>query len=470
MPQTQVRQKPLPITWKSSNKPGSPRILGINPWIYDFAAYNVWSRPAGLLTCLEMLWRAGCHTALMDLMDKELSDEPWPAVKPSGNGHYPKVGLPKPFLLRQVPRQYSRYGIAIQRAEQALLDLHPKPDLILITSLMTYWYPGIISAIEMVRRILPAAHICLGGIYASLCFEHALKLGADSVISGPMERPDNWARIWGILGKPPPHLPENAGMIQDTSHYQRPDFSIIITSRGCPFKCSYCASPRLYPCFCQARPQWVIAHIKAEYGRGVRDFCFYDDALLVNPEKVLYPVLEFIIGSGYSLRLHAPNALHVKYLTPESCTLLKKAGLVTVRLGLETINFTDRRDSKLTDMEWRQGISNLLQAGFSTNELAIYVLAGMPGQKDRDIELTMRACLSMGIRPELNHYSPIPGTPLFSRALEESDYPLQEPLWHNNSLWPCVKGGFSWEKQKHWKELKLKLAGHGRRKSFAPGR
>ncbi len=446
-----MRQKQPPITWKSSGRASSPRILGVNPWIYDFAAYNVWSRPAGLLACLDMLSRSGCDTALIDLMDKGLSGPDWPAARKTGKGRYPKVGLPRPFVLKEVPRQFSRYGLQRHKAASALAELDPRPDLVLVTSLMTYWYPGIVSVIKLIREIMPGVDICLGGIYATLCFDHACKIGADLVVSGPLERPDNWSAVWRFMGKNPPPLPEHAGMFPDTSYYHDPDFSILMCSRGCPFQCPYCASSRLYPDFRQADPALIKSQIKTEYERGIRDFCFYDDALLVNPENLLYPVLEYIINNNYVLRLHAPNALHVKYLSSRTCTLLKQAGMTTVRLGLETTDFNNRRDAKLLREEWHRGISNLFQAGFAREDMAIYVLAGLPDQSDKEVEDTLLECLHMGIRPELNYYSPIPGTLLFERAGQVSNYPLDDPLFHNNSIWPCIRGGFSWDEQKRWK-------------------
>lgn len=448
-----MRLKQPLIIWKSSGKTDSPRVLGVNPWIYDFAAYNVWSRPAGLLTCLDMLYRAGCQTALLDLMDKQLSNSDWPEIKNTGKGHYPKISLPRPSVLRNVPRRFSRYGLHRQKALEALSELYPKPDLVLVTSLMTYWYPGVVAVIRMIREIIPQARICLGGIYATLCFDHALESGADLVVSGPLELPENWSRVWDLMGKTPPPLPRNAGMIPDTSFYQEPDFSILMCSRGCPFKCPYCASSKLYPDFRQADPLIITSHIKAEYERGIRDFCFYDDALLVNPKNLLYPVLEYIIENDYYIRLHAPNALHIRYLTPKVCALLKKAGLTTVRLGLETSDFKNRCDAKLCFEEWQKGVSNLLEAGFVRQDIVVYVLAGMPGQTEKEVEATVRECLKMGLRPELNYYSPIPETPLFEKALEVSKYPLEEPLFQNNSIWPCVQGGFSWDEQKRWKKM-----------------
>ena len=427
--------------------------MGINPWVYDFAAYNLWSRPAGLLACLDMLARCGAGTALMDCMDRTWQDQSWPAAGTTGTGRYPRTALPSPGVLADVPRQYSRYGLPGNRVEQALARLDPPPDLILITSIMTYWYPGIVAAVRMLRRIWPGVPVCLGGVYATLCREHALKLDVDLVISGPLEDKDNWRKVWSLLGSTAPAVPRNAGVALDTSYYAQSPFSVIMGSRGCPFRCSYCAGYRLYPGFRQADTGLVFEHIRSEYARGIRDFAFYDDALLVEQENMVIPLLERIISSGLEIRLHTPNALHVRYLSPELCRLLYRAGLYTIRLGLETGVFGSRPDRKLRADEWSQGMHNLLQAGFKKEQMAAYVLFGLPGQGDEEVLQSIREVHRWGIRPELTQYSPVPGSQMFEEAKKHAWLDLDDPLAHNNSIWPCIPGGFTWESRNKWNDL-----------------
>ena len=63
-----------------------------------------------------------------------------------------------------------------------------RPDLILVTSMMTYWYPGVQETIKILRQHWPDVPLVLGGIYATLCHEHArLTSGADLVFKGPVE-------------------------------------------------------------------------------------------------------------------------------------------------------------------------------------------------------------------------------------------------------------------------------------------
>ena len=442
------------ITWTScSDGSGdAPRVLGLNPWIHDFAAYGLWSRPAGLLAGLHMLRAAGANVALMDCLDRAWSPESWPRAHPTGKGPYLKNPLPKPAVLQDVPRRYSRYGHHPDTVRQALQSLSPVPDLVLVTTVMTYWYPGAAEAIGMVREIWPRVPVVLGGVYATLCPEHAAGLGADLVLPGRMEEPQVWERIWGLLGGGVPHLPEAAGLELALDLYGSPAFSIILGSRGCPFRCAYCASGSLHPGFRQARAEDVLAAVEREYARGVRDFAFYDDALLVLPQTWLWPLLDWFEGKG--ARLHTPNAMHVRYLTSEVCARLRRAGFRTVRLGLETEDFDRRRDVKLSREQWEAGMAALRGAGFGEGEVAAYILFGLPDQDGAEVERTIALARSRGVRPELAHFTPIPSSSLFDRACEVSPWPLRrEPLCQNNSIWPCVPGGYSPQQARRWREL-----------------
>jgi radical SAM superfamily enzyme YgiQ (UPF0313 family) len=424
----------------------------VNPWIHDFAAYNLWSRPAGLLAALHMLRAGGAQVALMDCLERTWSDVPWPRPQATGRGHYPKTVLPTPVVLRGVPRRYGRYGLDPGAVRGALEHLSPPPDLILITTIMTYWYPGAAEAIAMVGSLWPGVPVALGGIYASLCPEHARGLGADLVLRGRLEDPANWASLWGLMGLTAPSLPAGAGFELAQDLYAEPDFSIILGSRGCPFHCPYCASRSLHPAFLQADPGRLLPAIEREYARGVRDFAFYDDALLVRPDTWLWPLLDWF--EGKEARLHTPNAMHARYLTPEVCGRLKRAGVQTVRLGLETEDFEHRLDTKLSREQWEAGIAALCEAGFGHGQVGAYILFGLPDQDMTGVTRTIAMARSCGVRPELAYFTPIPASPLFKRACEVSPYPLQsEPLCQNNSIWPCVEGGYSWEQARYWHDL-----------------
>ena len=85
-----------------------PKFLLINPWIYDFSAVNMWSRPLGLLRVAEYLSRFDADLHFIDCMDVVKRKRKY------GTGQYPRQVVDKPEILKSVPRHYARYGIDIE--------------------------------------------------------------------------------------------------------------------------------------------------------------------------------------------------------------------------------------------------------------------------------------------------------------------------------------------------------------------
>lgn len=427
--------------------------MGINPWIYDFAAFNLWSRPVGLLSCLDMLRRAGASVTLLDCLEPPGPDTAWPPARSDATGHYPKARLPKPDALRSIPRNWSRYGLHPDQVAHILQCSEP-PDAVLISCVMTYWYPGVTAMVQLLRRIWPRTPIILGGIYATLCPQHADSQEADVVFHGPLERRDNWNGFWRFLGSDPPPIPKNAGLELALDMYARPGFSVLLGSRGCPHACPYCASKQLFRGYVHQSASGLTRIVAQESGRGIQNFAFYDDALLANANDWLAPWMNTQAQSKVPIHLHTPNAVHVRYLTPALCRQMRRAGFRTIRLGLETSAFDSRMDKKVSADQWSAAMDALFGAGFSADQIGAYVLFGLPKQDMDEVRESIRFVRSFGLRPHLALYSPIPGTPLFEQACDTSPYPLQEePLFHNPSLWPCVPGGFSWQGRGQWRRL-----------------
>ncbi len=442
------------IIWLYSNKKNSPYILGINPWIYDFAAFNLWSRPLGLIVLLSYLYRSGANVALLDCMYKMWQDVSWPKSQVYGTSHYPRVYLPKPYFFKDIPRRFARYGLPLELVKKALKALNPPPDLVLVTSIMTYWYPGVVVILNLIKEIWPKVPVIVGGIYATLCFEHAQKMLDAYILKGPVEIDENQKLLSNKLGLDLNFKNSFDLSIQADLYLETP-FAVLMLNRGCPFGCDYCASKELFPKFLIRSYEDVFREFEFLYKRGIRNFAFYDDALLVNWQNSIGPFLEMILKKGIKdVNFHVPNGLHVRFLSKEVCELLKRAGFKTIRLGLETVNFKNRWDKKLTYEEWDIGVKNLISAGFKKDQLGAYILFGLPEQEEKEVVEAINFVKRYGIRPHLAYYSPIPKTKLFEVAKKVSFYPLEEePLTHNRSIWPCYKRGFSWEERSKWRSL-----------------
>lgn len=442
-------------------KPDKPHILLINPWITDFAAYDFWAKPLGLLTLAGILRKHEFHVSYLDCLDRFHPNAPAsdPAAR-NGRGPYLKTRISKPDIFKDVLRHYCRYGIKPEWFREDLSALK-RPDLILVTSLMTYWYPGVQETIRVVREAFPGVPVVLGGIYATLCQDHAAGFsGADRVFPGAGEE-----AILGLVEQETGFSASYRFDPTDLNTYPYPAFDLqrrinyvpVLTSRGCPFRCAYCASHRLYSGWKRREVTSVLEEIDFWYrAHRVREFVLYDDALLVDAEKHAIPLFEAIVRTGIDINLHLPNAVHVRAITDDIAKLMFHTGFKTIRLGLETTDFSNRQslDAKVTAAEFARAVSLLKNAGFRKDQVGAYLLAGLPGQSLSAIEDSIRTVNASGITPVPAYYSPIPGTELFPAAAAVSRYPLEEdPLYTNNAVWPCQPEGFSWENLSFLKKL-----------------
>ena len=431
-----------------------PHILLVNPWIHDFAAYDFWAKPLGLLTLGGILRDHGARVSYLDCLDRF---HPYSETAPSppvrcGRGPYLKTIIAKPPGLADIPRNYCRYGISRDWFRRDLEALDP-PDLVLVTSLMTYWYPGVRETIDIVKSVFPDLPVVLGGIYATLCPDHARNTcGADRVVSGPGE-----IAILPLVAELTGWSPTPRFEPEDLDTLPRPALDLehrlahvpVLTSRGCPFQCAYCASHRLQPRMMRRSPASVVDEIVHWHKRyGVRDFAFYDDALLVDAQGHIIPLLEEIIAAGIDIRFHTPNALHIREITRPLARLMSRAGFHTIRLGLETTAFERRQtmDRKVTEAEFNRTVGHLKAAGFSAGQVGAYLLAGLPGQDVTGVEASIAVVKQAGVTPVIAHYTPIPHTPMWNAAVAASRYDLaSDPIFTNNAIFPCQSESFSWD-------------------------
>jgi radical SAM superfamily enzyme YgiQ (UPF0313 family) len=412
------------------------QVLLVNPWIYDFAAYNLWIEPLGILVIAAALRDSGYGVTVIDCLAACAGGPP---ARLNGSGRFSKTSVPKPEAVAFVPRRFGRYGLPMPQFDAALASV-VQPDVILVASGMTYWYPGVVEAIQRLKARFAGVPVALGGIYATLCYEHARQCsGADRVIQGS-----------GVV-EALRFVAESTGQRIDASRYAAADtwplaardlvprpFAGIITSWGCPYRCTYCASYRLQAEFVRRRPAEVLEEIALCAGTGIQDLAFYDDALLLDSESHMVPILEGIVRRGMRLRLHTPNGLHAQAITPALALLMRKAGFTTLRLSLETLDRDRQRrtGNKVTTDDFVRATSHLQAVGFGPDQLGAYLLAGLPDQSLEEVEAAVRFVHGLGVQAKLALFSPVPGTPDGDRALK----PGADPLLHNNTVYPYLLG------------------------------
>ncbi len=432
------------------------RVLLINPWIDDIAAYDLWAKPLGLLGLGALLRRNHIQVSLIDCLNAShpMMDQKPPKIMARGDHKYYRTPRDKPAALADLPRQFSRYGISREAFEHDL-GQQPQPDAILVTSRMTYWYTGVHDTIGIVKKRWPDVPVILGGIYATLCPEHAKAAGADHIISGEGELKvlQLLSRLWNWR---PPYVPDMHNLdslpypcfdLLDELHYV-----CLQTTRGCPYRCSYCASHLLSDGLRRRDPTRVIEEIKFWRDRhGVRHFAFYDDALLHEPQKLAVPL--FKMAAGLEVKFHCPNALHIRHIDDQLAALMMAAGVQTIRLGFEFADEQRQQSTggKVNNRQFVQAVASLQRAGYQPQDIGVYILCGIPGQSKAELLQTINFVHAAGASPIITEFSPIPGSAIFDDI--ECQFDLDDPLCHNNSLLPCRSAELSYDDYEEAKRI-----------------
>jgi radical SAM superfamily enzyme YgiQ (UPF0313 family) len=379
-------------------------LLLVNPPIYDFTAFDFWLRPYGLLRVGGQLRQ--CRLATFDYLVSHDRDA-------FGRGSFDRQLVSRPAPLADIPRRFYRFGRSREEFRHFLSN--QTMDVVLIQTVMTYWYLGVREVIEDVREIHPGARIVLGGVYATLCPDHALSLGADQVLQGS---------DLTSLGIPLSNgLPYWEGVDAQVG--------VLKITDGCPFRCTYCSVPVVTPNFVARPLDACMEELRYLARLGASHVAFYDDALLFKPDRVLLPFLDAVLRQDLRLSFHTPNALNARFITPEIARLMVRAGFKTFFLGFESsaYDWQKKTGGKVYSEEFGNAVRMLSDAGAAS--IAAYIIIGHPESQAQDLESSIRFAASQGARVMLSEFAPIPGTPDGEACRAYTG--LDEPLNHNKT-------------------------------------
>ncbi|MBP7495377.1 MAG: radical SAM protein [Spirochaetales bacterium] len=466
-------------------KKDRPLALLVVPPVYDFALYDLYLKPYGLLRIGRWLVEGGWDVVLVNGLDYTDPDTAsrmgFPRRKPDGTGKFfrsvvetpaPLKGLIQARISRgEWKKHFARYGIdrevflhRLRKLEGENSQIRPlsrayksrRPDLIFLATGMTYWYPGAEEAAFLCKELYPEVPLIVGGVYATLLPEHCHKITrADLVVSGENITP--LSDFLSQMNLPTPVCPVPLRPLPLRSIWA--DAGVIRLNTGCPFHCTYCASRLLCPSFIPGNPgEAITAFRELRETCGTRNFAFYDDALLFQKEKVLLPFLDEVIRDGLRekggtfsgdlpIRFYLPNGVHLEGVDRETVCLMRRAGVAEIRIGLESTSteFHQQYDRKVNPAIFPEVIAILKEAGYKEEDISVYILAGLPGQEAEEVEESIRFVKKQHVRVRLAEYSPIPGTALWENSIRQCSYPLaEEPLFHNNSLFALEGEKFSY--------------------------
>jgi len=399
--------------------------LLVHPPIFDFTAYDFWLRPYGMMRAAARLANV-CRFIYFDFLTPVKKDS-W------GRGRFEGKIVAKPDVFRDIHRRFRRFGRP--RAEFQELLRSRGFDVVLIQTSMTYWYPGVREVIEDIRAIRPGAKIVLGGVYATLCPEHAAALDVDIVIKG-----SNLAPLFRLFGI------ESAELAHEISSLFVPEgnteVGVLKLSDGCPFHCTYCAAPVMWNGFTPRCLDECVEDFNRLLAAGAKDIAFYDDALLYRADEMLLPFLDAVsdkTGGHPPVRFHTPNALNARFMTPEIAGRMVKAGFAGFFLGFESgaQAWQSATGGKVTACEFEAAVKYLREAGASS--IFAYIIVGHPAAEAQEIENSIRLARCLGVKVILSEFSPVPGTADAQKCAPWAD--LAEPLSHNKTAFAIRRMG-----------------------------
>ena len=325
--------------------------------------------------------------------------------------------------------------------------------------MMTYWADGVIITVRLLRELFPKVPVVLGGIAVQLLPEYfSVELPDVTLYEKRLPVHGETISFPGI--DPILSAPEHFSLLNGFKRSQPHPHGPVLSSLGCPMRCTYCASARLQPTFVQRSPDSVLEELSLMVEcLSIVDFAFYDDALLVNSEDLLVPLLHGIIERQWKIRLHTPNGLHIRYLTKPLLDLMKKAGFTTLRFGYESGIHKNRlmTDGKTDVLMMRVLLEQLREYHFP--DVGIYLMGGLPGGTPEELADEMQAVALLGAKVKPVFLSPVPGTPLFEHYLKDFPELADNPHWQNDTFFITRLPGWGDEAVERIRILARKLNG-----------
>ena len=192
-------------------------------------------------------------------------------------------------------------------------------------------------------------------------------------------------------------------------------FSPIVTSRGCPAKCSFCSAYKVWGRkFRQRSPENVIAEmkeIKEKY--GIEEIMFEDDNTTLNVRRA-EKLFDLMIEEKLNFIWDTPNGVAAFALNEDLIDKMKQSGCYQLNLALESGNqqVLDNIIKKPLKLDKaKQLIKYAQKIGLDVN---IFLIIGMPGETKEQMWDSFRLAEELEIySPFISIATPYPGSELY---------------------------------------------------------
>jgi len=436
-----------------------PDILLIQPPVRDFYLTAKRTIPYGLACIAASLMRTGFSVEILDaLACAKVRDSDLPLEMEYLKKYYGKPDI-SPFALFHRFRHfgYSFEHIGNQARKSGAF-------LVGISSLFTAYSNEALETAGTVKKFLPSCCIVMGGHHPTHLPEKVMECeSADFVIRGegeaamPMlaeclkkgESPDRvpgivFRKADGSLHVSPPAMMEHpddwslpAMDLVKQQFYQRKGrgSTVIVSSRGCPMKCSYCSVGASSLKYRRRSVTSVLREMETAVNVHDAGFIDFEDENLSLDRQwfldLLHGIMERFGESDIELR--AMNGLFPRSLDEEIICTMKKAGFQTLNLSLGSVSAEQLRRFRRPDV--RDSVEKAIGiAGKCGMEAVCYMIAAAPGQNPEDSVADLLWIFSRNALAGVSVYYPAPGSEDYEKCAQSGLLPACFSLMRSSAL------------------------------------
>lgn len=337
-----------------------------------------------------------------------------------------------------------------------------KPDIVGITA-MTFTLIDVLKTAKLVKKIFNDIKIVLGGPHVYIYPDETISLKEiDFLVLGEgeitfaelvsnIDDVEELKKIKGLVFKSNgkiintgmrefianlDEIPHPARHLVPYKKYssllaKRQPITTMITSRGCPYNCSFCARPHLGKRFRARSAKNVVHEMQECVNLGINEFLIYDDTFSIDRQRVLNICDEIInkkLDIGWDIRVR------VDTVDEEMLKRLKQAGCERIHYGVEAgtekILKVLRKGITLDQAEYAFKLTKKI--GIST---LAYFMIGSPTETKEDILQTIE--FAKKLNPDFVHITittPFPETYIYKKGLEEKI--IKKDFWREFALNP----------------------------------
>ncbi len=209
------------------------------------------------------------------------------------------------------------------------------------------------------------------------------------------------------------------------------DWGFIVTSRGCPYRCNYCAMRMMTGNTYRFKSaDLIVEELDVLVNRfGARNVFFLDDNFCFKKSRTS-EVCDALIQSGLGKKCGLSLQTRADNFYKDVVPMLRDAGFTSVGFGMEV--GTDRLAEVIHKGESIQQHINAVKLAQSHGlDTALFMIFGIPTETHDDRKVAYELCKSLNVTHiKFNNLIPYPGTPFYT---DVKDTPRMNKLgiWEN---------------------------------------